>query len=109
MSNALHDYAKLFEKYAANNGGTGAILAGEDCLALANEMRMDADDLERENAKLRELATMLHRCARGMLRDLAPSCVDRSKEGCGMDCTDNGERCCMELLERRMRELGVKL
>lgn len=55
MSNALHDYAKLFEKYAANNGGTGAILAGEDCLALANEMRMDADDIDAENAKLREL------------------------------------------------------
>ena len=62
-----------------------------------------------ENAKLRELATMLHRCARGMLRDLAPSCVDRSKEGCGMDCTDNGERCCMELLELRMRELGIEV
>lgn len=55
MSNALHDYAKLFEKYAANNGGTGAILAGEDCLALASEMRMDADDIDAENAKLREL------------------------------------------------------
>ena len=54
MSNALHDYAKLFEKYAANNGGTGVILPGEDCLSLANEMRMDADDIDAENAKLRE-------------------------------------------------------
>ena len=62
-----------------------------------------------ENAALRQLATMLHRCARGMLRDLAPSCVDRSKGGCGMDCTDNGERCCMELLERRMRKLGIEV
>ena len=53
MSNALHDYAKLFERYAANNGGTGAILAGEDCLSLANEMRMDADAIDAENAKLR--------------------------------------------------------
>ena len=53
MSNALHDYAKLFEKYAANNGGTGAILAGKDCLSLANEMRMDADAIDAENAKLR--------------------------------------------------------
>lgn len=65
--------------------------------------------LQSDNAKLRELATMLYRCAQGMLRDLAPSCVDVSKEGCGMDCTDNGERCCMELLERRARELGVEL
>ena len=55
MSNALHDYAKLFERYAANNGGTGVILAGEDCLSLANEMRMDADAIDVENAKLREL------------------------------------------------------
>lgn len=55
MSNALHDYAKLFERYAANNGGTGAILAGEDCLSLANEMRMDADAIDAENAKLRKL------------------------------------------------------
>ena len=54
MSNALHDYAKLFEKYAVNNGGTGVILPGEDCLSLANEMRMDADDIDAENAKLRD-------------------------------------------------------
>ena len=63
MSNALHDYAKLFEKYAANNGGAGAILAGEDCLALANEMRMDADDIDAENAKLRESCSELLRMA----------------------------------------------
>lgn len=69
----------------------------------------DATLVEAENAKLRELATMLHRCARGMLQDLAPSCVDGGKEGCGMDCTDNGERCCMELLERRMRKLGIEV
>ena len=55
MSNALHDYAKLFEKYAAANGGWGVILAGEDCLSLANEMMIDADALEAENAKLSEL------------------------------------------------------
>lgn len=55
MSNALHGYAKLFEKYATNNGGTGVILPGEDCLSLANEMRIDADDIDAENAKLREL------------------------------------------------------
>lgn len=77
MSNALHDYAKLFERYAANNGGTGAILAGEDCLALANEMRMDADAIDAENAKLRQqLADVTERvgqvgkqCAK--LRELA--------------------------------------
>lgn len=59
MSNALHDYAKLFERYAANNGGTGAILAGEDCLSLANEMRMDADAIDAENVKLRKLVRMM--------------------------------------------------
>lgn len=60
MSNALHDYARLFERYAANNGGTGAILAGEDCLSLANEMRMDADAIDAENAKLRDLVKKLY-------------------------------------------------
>lgn len=54
MSNALHEYAKLFEKYATAHGAMGAILTDEDCLALANEMRIDADIIESENAKLRE-------------------------------------------------------
>lgn len=57
MSNALHEYAKLFEKYAAH-GGAGARLAAEDCLSLANEMRIDADAIESENAKLRELVVL---------------------------------------------------
>ena len=78
-------------------------------LSDVNKMVELMDMLAAENAKLRELATMLHICARGMLRDLAPSCVDGDKEGCGMDCTDNGESCCMEMLERRMRELGVEV
>lgn len=63
MSNALHDYAKLFEKYAANNGGMGVILAGEDCLSLANEMRIDADAIDVENIKLRELVKLAYDCA----------------------------------------------
>ena len=64
MSNALHDYAKLFEKYAARNGGTGVILAGEDCLSLANEMRMDADAIDAENAKLRKILDIASDMAR---------------------------------------------
>lgn len=63
MSNALHDYAKLFERYAANNSGMGVILAGEDCLALANEMRMDADAIDAENVRLRGLCGELLRMA----------------------------------------------
>ena len=54
MSNALHEYAKLFEKYATN-GLAGIWLEAEDCLALANEMRIDADIIESENRKLLEL------------------------------------------------------
>lgn len=56
---------------------------------------------------LEELVTMLHKCASGSMRDLAPSCFRKDVDGCGMDCTDNGEDCCMVLLEQRMRELGV--
>lgn len=96
------------EAWACDCAKTGydedAYEGSDDVEPIANPTLIEAD-----NAKLRELATMLHKCARGMLRDLAPSCVDRSKEGCGMDCTDNGERCCMELLDRRMRELGIEV
>lgn len=67
-----------------------------------------ASKLEDENAELRKLVKKLHKCVHGMLRDLAPSCVDSSMEGCGMDCTENGENCCMALLEQRMHELGVE-
>lgn len=61
-----------------------------------------------ENARLRELVEKLYKCTHGLLRDLAPSCVDSSIEGCGMDCTENGENCCMALLEHHMHELGVE-
>lgn len=73
----------------------------------AYQLAKIASKLEDENAKLRKLAKKLHKCVHGMLRDLAPSCVDSSMEGCGMDCTENGENCCMELLEQRMHKLGV--
>lgn len=90
MRNALHDYAKLFEKYAAANGGWGVILAGEDCLSLANEMMIDADALEAENAKLRELVRAAWKCIHSGL-----SCSDCRLTSGG--CT----------LQSAMRELGV--
>jgi hypothetical protein len=76
---------------------------------IKDNWRLTAENeyLKDRNSKLRELVAKLHRCARGALRDLAPSCVDESKGGCSMDCTDNGEDCCMALLEQRMRELEV--
>lgn len=67
------------------------------------------DQLEAENAKLRELVYALFRCAYGTLRDLAPSCYDSGADGCGLDCIDNGERCCMAVMERRVRELGIEV
>lgn len=102
----MHDYAKLFEKYAANNNGMGVILAGEDCLALANEMRMDADDIDAENAKLRELLDITSDMARDydgdrrLLRKLVRDMVDYG-EGAG-----NGMA---EFSADRMRELGVEV
>lgn len=62
MSNALHEYAKLFEKYTTN-GGCGARFTREDCLSLANEMRIDADAIDAENAELRELVKFAYDCA----------------------------------------------
>jgi hypothetical protein len=61
-----------------------------------------------ENIELRKFIAILYKCVRGILRDLAPSCADLSMEGCGMDCTENGENCCMVLLEQRIHELGIE-
>ena len=58
---------------------------------------------------LEELAQMLYTCMYGLLRDLAPSCFDRDEGGCGMDCTSNGEKCCLSLIERRMQGLGIEV
>lgn len=69
---------------------------------------MQINQLRDENFKLQRLIEKLHKCAYGVLRDLAPSCADLSIKGCGMDCTENGENCCMVLLEQYMRELKIE-
>ena len=68
----------------------------------------EAYNLKKENAKLRELAAMLYRCAARCLNDLGPSCLYSDEDGCGMDCMVNGDGCCMRLLEQRVRELGIE-
>ena len=83
--------------------------ASERDADVMESLNLSLEESQAENAKLRELVAKLHRCARGALRDLAPSCVDESKDGCGLDCIDNGERCCMILLEHCMHELGVEV
>lgn len=122
MSNALHDYAKLFEKYAANNGGTGAILAGEDCLSLANEMRMDADVIEAENAKLRDenakLENVLHEiekdaivayhCLQSDIRHVMESETEFFQKWWSAECRNDNRLKRIELLESenaKLREL----
>ena len=110
MSNALHDYAKLFERYAANNGGTGAILAGEDCLSLANEMRMDADAIDAENAKLRELAEKAWKAAEMLCRAWDGPCHADGvpiKPPCPLDERD--ELCVYGRIQRDLRELGIEV
>ncbi len=62
-----------------------------------------------DNAKLRELCAMLYRCASRCLNDLGPSCLCSNEDGCGMDCTVNGEDCCMGLLEQRVRKLRIEV
>ena len=131
MSNALHDYAKLFEKYAAANGGWGVILAGEDCLSLANEMMIDADALEAENAKLSELDADLWEAFRlggpwvahseymrvkaenAKLRELAAKmarALGINSEWCDRDCErEFGCYCEPCPLDQALRELGVEV
>lgn len=101
MSNALHEYAKLFEKYAANNGGIGVTLAGEDCLSLANEMRIDADAIDAENAKLRELVRDIWQFT-GTACKKYPKLFDPPAQG-GQMVRPNY----IDAFEQRMRELGV--
>ena len=75
----------------------------------SREWQVEAEHRSAENAKLCELAAMLYTCMYGLLRDLAPSCFDQDEDGCGMDCTSNGEKCCLSLIERRMQALGVEV
>lgn len=82
----------------------------------AEDMRNRLSAKQDENAKLRDectalrkMAATLYRCAHGMFRNLAPSCADGDEDGCGMDCAENGEKCCMALIEKQMREAGIAL
>lgn len=102
MSNALHDYAKLFEKYAANNGGTGVFLEVEDCLSLANEMRMDADAIDAENVKLWELAYLV---AEYVSTDQCEGCV--TKRACNAGELD---MCWIrKAILEKLHELGIEV
>lgn len=128
MSNALHEYAKLFEKYAANNNGTGAILAGEDCLSLANEMRIDADAIDAENKHLRELNKFNYECSefyrderdkfkaendklRELVKDMWPHVRHRSRmcSECDLPCYASDECLLYEPMRQRMHELRMEV
>jgi hypothetical protein len=63
-------------------------------------------DLERENAKLRELVRDMYACI-SHANEADWFYFERDKLGCGMSCTVNGESCGLCALADRMRELGV--
>lgn len=70
-------------------------------------MRDRACKAEAENEELRELVRELWNCALQYHRfDVYRHEI--GVDGCGIDCTANGEGCCACKLEQRMRELGVE-
>lgn len=78
----------------------------DECLAyVSGEV---ADRLKAENEKLRELVRELWNCALQYHRfDVYRHEI--GVDGCGIDCTANGESCCACKLEQRMRELWVEV
>lgn len=63
--------------------------------------------IEAENAKLRELARTLINCADSISAE--DVYYKRDVDGCGFDCTVNGENCSFAKMCDRARELGVEL
>lgn len=63
-------------------------------------------NMERENAKLRELVRDMWGCI-SHIGEYDVFYYDMAKDGCGISCTVNGEHCCADKLYYRMRELGV--
>ncbi len=63
-------------------------------------------NVERENAKLRELVRDMWGCI-SHIGEYDVFYYDMAKDGCGISCTVNGEHCCADKLHYRMRELGV--
>lgn len=68
VADPLRTWAKVFEEYAARNNGFGASLSGEDFLSIANEMRMDADEIDREHEQ--RMWQCEHEVRRKLCRDI---------------------------------------
>lgn len=49
VADPLREWAKTFEGYASQNNGLGVWFDGEDLLAIANDMRIDADKVDVEH------------------------------------------------------------
>lgn len=67
-----------------------------------------SDQLESENAKLRELVADMHACI-SHANEQDWFYFARGEVGCGMSCTVNGEGCGLSVLTNRMRELGIEV
>lgn len=65
-------------------------------------------DLERENAKLRELVRDMW-CCISHIGEYDVFYYDMAEDGCGMSCTVNGEHCCADKLHDRMHKLGIEV
>lgn len=74
----------------------------------AKRIRGYIDQLEAENAKLRELVRDMYACI-SHANEQDWFYFERDKPGCGMSCTVNGEACGLCALADRMSELGIEV
>ena len=51
VADPLREWAKTFEGYASQNNGSGVWLDGEDLLTIANDIRIDADEVDAEHQR----------------------------------------------------------
>jgi hypothetical protein len=68
----------------------------------------DLEDARAENAKLRELVKLLVNCVDRISNEDTFYYQPR-RDGCGFDCTANGEGCSFIKLCEQARELGVEV
>lgn len=71
-------------------------------------LRCDIGRLEQENAKLRELVARLIACV-DTISNSDTFYYQPKRDGCGIDCTANGEHCSLIKMCDQARKLGIEV